>query len=124
MHDRYSASVLKLFALIVPLGLDSFAICAALGMAGIDRRQRLRVSILFPLFEAGAPLLGLALGVPLGNAIGDIADYIAAGILIAFGAFTLLRGEAGEKDRVAGLATTQGLAIVGLGLGIALDELA
>jgi putative Mn2+ efflux pump MntP len=116
--------VLKVIALIIPLSLDSFAICAALGMAGIDRRQRLRVSILFPVFEAGAPLVGLALGVPLGTAIGSIADYIAATILVAFGIFTLVRGEAGEEERVGRLAKAHGLAILGLGLGIALDELA
>jgi manganese efflux pump family protein len=116
--------VLKVIALVVPLGLDSFAICAALGLAGLDRRQRLRVSFLFPAFEAGAPLIGLALGAPLGRAIGGVADYIAAAALVAFGLFTLIRGEAGEEERVGQLATTHGLAIVGLGLGIALDELA
>jgi putative Mn2+ efflux pump MntP len=116
--------VLKVIALVVPLGLDSFAICAALGMVGIDRRQRLRVSVLFPTFEAAAPLIGLALGRPLGTAIGDAADYLAIATLVAFGLFTLVRGEAREEERVGQLAMTHGLAVVGLGLGIALDELA
>src|SRR5213595_2660423 len=93
-------------------------------MAGIDRHQRLRVSVLFPTFEAAAPLLGLALGRPLGTAIGDAADYIAIVILVAFGAFTLLRGEAAEEERVGRLPMAHGLAVVGLGLTIALDELA
>jgi putative Mn2+ efflux pump MntP len=116
--------VLKVIALVVPLGLDSFAICAALGAAGIDARQRRRVSILFPTFEAAAPLLGLALGAPLGRAIGDAADFIAIAVLIAFGLFTLLRGEEDEERRVTELANVHGLAVIGLGLGIALDELA
>ncbi len=34
-------------------------------------------------FEAGMPLVGLALGAPLGHAIGGAADYIAIGVLLA-----------------------------------------
>jgi putative Mn2+ efflux pump MntP len=124
-RQDYSRFVLKVIALVIPLGLDSFAICAALGLSGIDRGQRLRVSILFPAFEAGMPVLGLVLGAPLGNAIGGVADYIAAAVLFAFGLMMLIGiGERGEEERVARLATTHGMAIVGLGLGIALDELA
>lgn len=116
--------MLKVIALVVPLGLDSFAICAALSVAGLDRRQRLRVAILFPTFEAAAPLLGLAIGAPLGTAIGEVADYIAAALLIAFGLFTLVRGEAAEAERASRLTSATGFAVIGLGLAVALDELA
>ena len=35
-------SGIPLIALIVPLALDTFAVSAAIGLVGIDRRQRLR----------------------------------------------------------------------------------
>ena len=39
------------------------------------------------------PLIGLALGAPLGAAIGGAADYVAIGVLLAFGLYTLLARE-------------------------------
>src|ERR1700694_5940649 len=73
----------KLIALVLPLGLDTFTVAAALGMAGLPERHRLRISLLFTAFEGGMPIIGLALGAPLGSAIGSSADYIAIAVLRA-----------------------------------------
>jgi hypothetical protein len=80
--------VAKLIALVLPLGLDTFAVAAALGAVGVSAARRLRISFLFTGFEAGMPLIGLALGAPLGRAIGGSADYVAIGVLLAFGLYT------------------------------------
>jgi putative Mn2+ efflux pump MntP len=115
----------KLIALVLPLGLDTFAVAAAVGMLGTTPATRLRISILFPAFEAAMPLIGLALGAPLGRAIGDSADYVAIGVLLAFGLYTLLGSEAREERSIARLAETRGIgALLLLGLSISLDELA
>jgi putative Mn2+ efflux pump MntP len=114
----------KLVALVLPLGLDTFAVAAALGLAGIGTRQRLRISALFTAFEAGMPLIGLAVGTPLGDAIGKTADYIAIGILLALGLYMLLAPEERDEQRVARLAQVRGSAALLLGLSISLDELA
>ena len=45
--------------LLLPLALDTFALAAALGVAGLQRRDRLRVSLVFTAFEAGMPIAGL-----------------------------------------------------------------
>jgi len=116
--------MLKLIALIVPLGLDSFAIAAALGLTGLARRERVRISLLFAGFEGGMPLIGLLLGGRLGSAIGGVADYVAIGVLIAFGAYPLLSREEGEEQKVGQLTLTHGWAALVLGLSISLDELA
>jgi putative Mn2+ efflux pump MntP len=116
--------VLKIIALIVPLGLDSFVIGAALGVAGLPGNRRVRVSLVFAAFEAGMPLVGLALGAPLGRAIGDVADYVAIGILIAFGLYALFSDEADEEAKLSELSTSSGLATIALGLSVSLDELA
>jgi manganese efflux pump family protein len=114
----------KLVALVIPLGLDTFAVAAALGMLGTTPAARLRISILFPAFEAAMPLIGLALGAPLGHAIGDSADYIAIGVLLAFGLYTLVGSEAREERTIARLADARGPGALLLGLSISLDELA
>jgi putative Mn2+ efflux pump MntP len=114
----------ELAALVVPLGLDTFAVAAALGMLGTTRATRIRVSIIFPAFEAAMPLIGLALGAPLGHAIGSSADYFAIGVLLAFGLHTLLGAKAAEEDTIARLADARGPGMLLLGLSISIDELA
>lgn len=116
--------VAKLVALILPLGLDTLAVAAAIGAAGVSAQQRVRISILFTAFETGMPLIGLALGAPLGRTIGSTADYVAIAVLIAFGAYTLLSSESGDEEDGARIAQTRGLGSVVLGLSISLDELA
>jgi putative Mn2+ efflux pump MntP len=119
--------VLKLLALVLPLGLDSFAVAAALGLLGPPRARRLKISLLFTGFEAGMPLVGLLLGAPLGRAIGSGAGDLAIGLLIALGLFTLYDGlrDDGEEDRrIAELAEAGGPRMLLLGLSISLDELA
>lgn len=116
--------LVKLIALVVPLGLDTFAVAAALGMIGVAPSQRLRLSFLFSAFEAAMPLVGLALGAPLGRAIGDAADYLAIGVLLAFGLYTLLGVDQREEERLADVAHIRGVRALLLGLSISLDELA
>ena len=113
----------KLIALVLPLGLDTFAVAAALGVTGISGRRRLRLSLLMASFEALMPLVGLALGVPLGHAIGSDADYLAIAVLIAFGLHTLL-GQEDEDESVDELMMATGWGAVVLGLSISMDELA
>jgi len=113
----------KLIALVLPLGLDTFAVAAALGVTGLEPKRRLRVSLLMASFEAGMPLVGLALGAPLGHAIGAAADYIAIGVLLAFGLYTLLARDS-DDENVDKLAGATGWGAVVLGVSISLDELA
>ena len=114
----------KLAALVLPLGLDTFAVAAALGLTGVHPRARLRLSMLFSAFEAGMPLIGVALGAPLGHAIGDAADYVAIGVLLAFGLHTLLSPDQREEHQLAELAQARGPRALILGISISLDELA
>lgn len=120
--------MLRLIAFVLPLGVDSFAVAAALGAAGVTgAAARWRVSALFTAFEAGMPLAGLAIGGGLAAVIGGVADYVAAGLLILFGTWLLVAGERTEdreQRQAAQLASANGWAMLGLGLSISMDELA
>jgi putative Mn2+ efflux pump MntP len=116
---------LKLIGLVVPLGLDTFAVAAALGIAGVKPQDRLRVSLLFTAFEVGMPLVGFFGGRLVGNVAGSAADYLAILILIGLGVYMLWpKRDDGEKARLRLLGRTQGLAAIGLGISISTDELA
>lgn len=112
----------KLVALVLPLGLDTFAVAAALGMLGTAPGRRREITLLFTCFEAGMPLIGLALGVALGRVIGGAADYLAIGVLTTFGLYMLLGSE--NEERIRELDGPRGLRSLALGVSISLDELA
>ena len=111
--------------LLLPLGLDTFALAAALGVAGLARQDRLRVSLVFAVFEAGMPIVGILAGRVVGRLIGDWAGWGGIAI-VALAGVLLLRPSNDEEDeerRLKLLAHARGLAIVDLGLSISVDEL-
>ena len=116
--------MLKLILFVLPLGLDTFAVAAALGVRGLPPRQRLRVSFLMSGFEMAMPVVGLLLGRALGQLIGVAADYVAIGVLAVLGVWMLVHEEGEEGEQVARLASGEGLAMLALGISISLDELA
>ncbi|GAA3435087.1 manganese efflux pump MntP family protein [Kutzneria kofuensis] len=112
---------LALLGFVLPLGLDSFAVAAAVGAAGtLPARVRWRITALFVVFEAGMPLVGLALGAPVARAIGPVANYV----VVAVGLWMLLHDEDDEEEKAERLVTARGAALLGLGVSISLDELA
>jgi len=121
--------VAKLLAFVLPLGLDSFAVAAAIGAAGVAGwRARVRISLIFVIFEAGMPLIGVAAGSGLARVIGPVADYLAAAAVIGLGGWMAL-GAGHDDDEESGgsgarLARATGLTAIALGLSISLDELA
>lgn len=115
--------MLKVVLFVFPLGLDTFAVAAALGIAGLPRRERLRVSLAMSSFELVMPVIGLVVGRGLGAGIGSVADYLAGGFLIALGGY-LIRGDENEEEKVASLSTRRGLALLAVGFSVSVDELA
>jgi len=108
--------VLKLLAFVLPLGLDSFAVAAAVGAMRVTTVwQRLRISLVFVVFEGGMPLIGLGLGTVLARGIGQVAGYLAGAGVIAIGAWMLLAEDEDEQDKAGRLATSRGLALIALG---------
>ena len=118
--------MLKLLAFVLPLGLDSFAVAAAIGAAAkaTTAWQRLRISLIFVIFEGGMPLIGLGLGNVLAHGIGVAAGYLAAIIVSGIGAWMLLSDDQDEEAKASRIITSRGPALIGLGIGISMDELA
>jgi putative Mn2+ efflux pump MntP len=115
--------VARVVALVLPLGLDTFAIAAALGITRLTLAQRVRFGLLFAAFEGGMPVIGLLVGVGLGRVIGGWSEYVAIAALGGLGAYMLF-GRDDDDERVKRLAASTGTAMIVLGLSVSLDELA
>jgi putative Mn2+ efflux pump MntP len=111
--------------LLLPLGLDTFALAAALGIAGLEKSDRLRVTLVFTAFEAGMPIAGMLIGRVAGAFVGTWAGYGGIAFLILAGLLLLRPGqnETDEAGRLRLLAHARGLAILDLGISISVDEL-
>jgi len=117
--------LLRLILFVLPLGLDTFAEAAALGVTRPPRRDRNRVSHVLAAFETAMPLVGLVLGRVLGGLVGSAADYVAIAMLATLGLWMVAEGSDGDEgERAARLVSGSGLALVAIGISISLDELA
>lgn len=116
--------MIRLLALILPLAADTFAVSAALGILRLAPRRRVTLSLTFAAFEGGMPLVGLALGAVLGRLIGSLADYIAIAALIGLGIYLVTQDEENEGARLERMARSNGIALLGAGMAVSLDELA
>jgi manganese efflux pump family protein len=134
--------VLALLLVAASLGMSNFGAAIAIGVSGVDARMRLRVGLIFGVFESGMPVLGLIIGNQVAAPLGHAARWIGAGLLIGVGGYALLAAawagraaprRAGRGDGVAdnrsaadnhahGLAGTGRLVLSGLALSI--DNLA
>jgi putative Mn2+ efflux pump MntP len=115
--------LVKIIALVLPLSLDTFAASAALGIAGVRTRQRMRAALLFTAFEAGMPLLGLVIGRAVGNAIGPAADYVGIAVLFALAIHMMFEGDT-HTEPGPSLHDRSLVASTMLGLSVSVDELA
>ena len=95
-----------LLLLAVALGLDNLAAAVGFGVGVTGRisgATRLRIAVVFGLFEAGMPVLGLVLGHGLADSIGEAARWLGGAALIAFGVAGLIQarretGHPGPED--------------------------
>jgi manganese efflux pump family protein len=126
-------TIARLILLVLPLGLDTFALSTLLGVTPLATRTRLRLALTFAAAEGLMPAVGLLLGLPLGHAIGAWSGYLAGILLCALGVWLWWqeRGEADDDDKsegeaatIARAATATGWGVIGLALSVSLDELA
>jgi manganese efflux pump family protein len=82
--------VLALLLLALALGLSNLAAAVGIGVSGVRGSTRARIAVLFGLFEAGMPVVGLVLGQGLAAGLGQAARVLGGAVLIAVGVISLV----------------------------------
>ena len=123
--------MLALLLVAISLGLSNFAAAIGIGVAGADVGTRLRVGVIFGIFETGMPLLGLLLGRSLARTLGHAAHWIGGGLLIAIGCYAVVQAirSQGEERPAPGAARGTGAGrgtgqLVVTGIALSIDNLA
>jgi putative Mn2+ efflux pump MntP len=119
--------VLALVLVAVALGLSNMAASVGIGMAGGGARTRLRVGIVFGVFETGMPILGLVLGRGLAHSLGHATRWIGAALLIIVGGYATIQAARHRGDGGGSPATAAGLKtgpLVVTGIALSIDNLA
>jgi putative Mn2+ efflux pump MntP len=87
--------MLALAMVAVSVGFSNLAAAIGLGAAGgVSAATRLRVALIFGLFEAGMPIIGLLIGNSIATSIGREAKWVGAMLLVGvgcYGIFTFIR---------------------------------
>jgi putative Mn2+ efflux pump MntP len=110
---------------VVALGLDVFAGGLALGLDGLPRARWVRTGLYFAVAAGLMTLAGVLAGRWLGDALGDLATYLAGGLLLLLAARAIGKGWPGRHGGPAAPEEPPGLARVALtGLAVTLDKLA
>lgn len=124
-------TILALVLAGLSVGLGNFAASIAIGLAGVSRDIRVRMALIFGLFETGMPIVGLIIGKQVAGKLGGHANWIGGGLLVLTGLYILYESTAKTKEKevsvgannsfgkliLAGLALSIDNLIIGFGLG-------
>ena len=83
--------MVALILVALSLGLSNFAAAIGIGVSGVDPPTRLKVGLIFGVFEAVMPVVGLLLGRALAGPLGADAHYLGGALLIATGLYNLVQ---------------------------------
>ena len=83
--------MLALLLVAASVGLSNLAAAIGIGFGGVTAQTRVRVALIFGVFEAGMPIVGLVLGAGLASGIGHAARWIGAAVLIVIGVVTVIQ---------------------------------
>jgi putative Mn2+ efflux pump MntP len=89
--------VVALLLVALSVGLDNFGACTALGVSGVDRNLRVRVAVIFGVFEGAMPVVGILIGHAAAHGLGSAAKPIAGAVLGLAGAYAIVMELVGEK---------------------------
>jgi manganese efflux pump family protein len=97
----YRVLVIALLFAAVAVGLSNLAASIGIGVTGVTARTRLQVGLVFGVFEAGMPIVGLLIGHRIASDLGQAVRWPGAILLMIVGASGLVRSLRDSRRRAA-----------------------
>jgi putative Mn2+ efflux pump MntP len=122
----YLGPMVTLLLVAAALGINNFAGSIGIGVSGAGRAVRVRVAVVFGVFETAMPIIGLLGGRDVASGLGSAARWTGAGLLAAVGVYELIGAirSHGDSGSGAGLDQWSGWRLVVSGAALSLDNLA
>lgn len=105
------------------VGLDNFAASIAIGLGGVKKSLRFRIAVVFGLFEAVMPLVGIIIGQKLLSIIGGNAKHIGGTMLVATGIYLVISAVRHKDDEKVSEAAQGWGKLILAALSISIDNL-
>ena len=80
----------EVFVLGFVLSLDNFRVAIALGIVPFGLKRAVQVALTFGLWDTIMPLVGLLIGHEIGEAVGNVAEWVGAAALGAYGLYLVI----------------------------------
>ena len=124
------SGIITLLLVGLSVGLGNFAASIAIGLGGVSKSLRVRIALVFGLFETGMPIIGLVIGHRVAHELGGNANIIG-GVLLGLAGIYLIFSSLRKTDEnkvaqashgwgkllIAGLSLSIDNLIIGFGLG-------
>jgi len=95
-------AVIALLLAAVAVGLSNLAAAIGIGVTGVNARVRLEVGLVFGVFEAGMPVVGLLIGQRFATDMDQAVRWPGAVLLMIVGAVGLVRSVRESHKNAAG----------------------
>ncbi len=117
------SGIITLILVSLSVGLGNFAVSIAIGLGGVSRSLRLRIALVFGLFETGMPIIGLMVGQSVASKLGGHANIIGGALLGLAGIYFVVSSLCKtDKDKVVQASHGWGKLIIS-GLSLSIDNL-
>jgi putative Mn2+ efflux pump MntP len=113
----------QLVVLGIAMGMNNALASVALGAMRMPRREQLRIALVFGLFEALMPVIGVMIGEQVAGLVGKRARWIGIALLTGFGLYSLLKRDTEDDDAADKRAQARGMQVLLLAAALSLDNL-
>jgi len=115
--------LLTLVLVGISVGLGNFAASVAIGLGGVTKSVRIRLAIVFGLFETTMPIIGLVIGKRVASSLGDHANIIGGILLGLTGLYLVITSFRKTEEKDVKEATKNWGKLILAGLALSVDNL-
>jgi putative Mn2+ efflux pump MntP len=117
------AGIVSLLLVGLSVGLGNFAASIAIGLSGVTQSLRLRIALVFGLFETGMPIVGLIIGHQVANKLGGNASLIGGALLGLMGVYLIVSSLRKTDDKKVSKASNGWGKLLMAGFSLSIDNL-